>query len=138
MASFTIDQSTSLLPLVRAIADEVIERRNDRQELTRLRDKLESSRTPEGLLQALAALDARIFEHDTALRHNTAELEGLGLTVLRFQPLTIHFPGHTRNGEVVFCWQEGEDSLCHGHEVGEEEEPRRPLKVKVIDSPKAG
>lgn len=138
MAHFTLDQSRSLLPLVRAIADEIIERRNDKQKLTRLRDRLESAPTPEGLKVALASLDARIFEHDTALRRSNAELESLGLTVLRFKPLTIHFPGHTRNGEVVFCWQEGENSVCHGHAVGEEEEPRRPLKVRTIDSGKPG
>ncbi len=134
MARYTLDQSTTILPLVKAITQEVIERRKDRRRLVRTRGELEAAATPEGLKHALAELDATIFEHDGALEHSQSELEELGLTVLRLNPLTVHFPGRTRTGNVVFCWQEGEASLCHGHAVGEEEEPRRPLKVRIVDS----
>ena len=59
------------------------------------------------------------------------KLEELGMTVFRVNPLTIHIPGNSKNGPVVFCWQEGEGSnVCYGHPVGEEREQRRPLKVK--------
>ena len=136
MTQFTLDQSAALLPLVRTIAGEVVERRGEKHRLGRIRDELESANSPEGLTSSLADLDARIFEHDTAIRDSVEEIEGLGLTLLRLNPLTIHFPGRTRTGNVVFCWQEGEDSLCHGHALGEEEEPRRPLKVRVVDAPK--
>ena len=135
MAEFTLDQCSALLPLVGAIADEVVERRVEKHRLVRLRNQLESSTSPEGLTSSLAELNARIFELDTGLTQSVAELENLGLKLLRLNPLTIHFPGRTRNGEVVFCWQEGEGSVCHGHAIGEEEEPRRPLKVRVVDAP---
>jgi hypothetical protein len=49
---------------------------------------------------------------------------------MRMNPVTIHFPGISRNDKLVFCWQEGEKTLCHGHAVGEEEDPRRPLRVR--------
>ena len=137
MAHFTLDQCTALLPLVGAIADEIVERRSEKHRLVRLRDRLEEHESPEGLTSSLAELDARIYELDTGLTTATGEIEGLGLKLLRLNPLTIHFPGRTRNGEVVFCWQEGERSVCHGHAVGEEEEPRRPLKVRVVDVPKS-
>ena len=136
MAQFTLDQSSALLPLVRSIGDEIVERRGQKHRMVRIRDELESVATPEGVTGSLADLDARIFEHDTGIRHAVEEIEDLGLSLLRLNPLTIHFPGRTRTGNVVFCWQEGEDSLCHGHALGEEEEPRRPLKVRVVDAPK--
>ena len=134
MAEFTLDQCSALLPLVGAIADEIVERRGEQQRLVRLRDRLESTNSPEGLTNSLSELDARIFELDSGLARSIAELENLDLKLLRVDPLTIHFPGRTRNGEVVFCWQEGERSVCHGHAIGEEEEPRRPLKVRVVDA----
>lgn len=134
MARFTLDESNALLPLVKAIAAEIAERRGQRRNLGRIREDLEKANTPEGLNRSLSNLDARIFEHDTALARASHELEGLGLTVLRLNPLTVHFPGRTRNRHVVFCWQEGEQDLCHGHELGEEEEPRRPLMVRIIDA----
>ena len=137
MARYSLDQSNLILPLVKAIAHEFIERRGQHRQLTRLRKELENSSTPEGLGQSLANLDAMIFEHSTAISQSNGELEALGLTILRRQPLTVHFPGRTRSGKVVFCWQEGEESLCHGHAIGEEEEPRRPLKVRIVDTHKA-
>lgn len=132
MARLSLDQSSAILPLIKAVAGEMIERRAERRHLSRMRDQLEKATTPEGLTTALYDLDARIFEHDRGLARATEELEQMGLTLLRLKPLTIHFPGRTRTGQVVFCWQEGETSVCHGHAIGEEEEPRRPLKVRII------
>lgn len=139
MARFTLDQTTALLPLVKAVAKEIVERRTARRHLVRSRDVLEAAQLTGSQASeqrpSLAALDARIIEHDEGLARSQQELESFGLTILRLNPLTIHFPGHTRTGNVVFCWQENEETVCHGHAVGEEEEPRRPLKVKVIDLP---
>jgi hypothetical protein len=135
-ATFTLDEANSYLPLVRAIAEEITERRKLRHRLTRERERLESAATPEGLTLALSDLDARIFEQDQGLEHAQQELRDLGLVVLRTNPLTVHFPGETRNSQVVFCWQEGERVVCHGHAVGEEQEPRRPLKVRITEGPR--
>jgi len=127
---FSLQEASSMLPLVKAIARELVERRALRWELLRTRRLLEESRSPEGLGQAMAELDSQIVGHNEAIDRAQAELEHLGLTILRTNPLTVHFPGQTKTGEVVFCWQEGEDSLCHGHPIGHEEDPRRPLKLR--------
>lgn len=137
--TYDIDEANQALRLVRVIAQEMLERRSDRRRLARERETLEAAQTPEGLRSELAELDARIWEHDEALRRCKDELEDLGMTVLRTNPLTIHMPGRSRlgrgrngkstAGEVVFCWQEGEPQVCFGHPIGEEEHQRRPLRV---------
>jgi hypothetical protein len=161
MLTYSLHEANDLLKLVRVIAAEMLERRSDRRRLARNREQLEVADTPEGLRKELAELDARIWEHDDVLRSCKIELEDLGLTVLRTNPLTVHIPGRSlptkagrtaktgmathvegtakrllskgrdRNGttEVVFCWQEGESSVCFGHPMGEEEHQRRPLRV---------
>ena len=147
---YTLKEANQVLKLVRVIANEMLERRNDRRKLARRRDQLEMAETPEGLRSELAELDARIWEHDEALYHCKHELEDLGLTVLRTNPLTVHIPGRsvpkkgrktaaaktstarassTPSQDVVFCWQEGEDDVGFGHPLGEEEHQRRPLRV---------
>ena len=128
---FSLQEASSMLPLVQSIARELVERRAQRWELVRSRRLLEESPSPEGLVQALSDLDAQILAHTEAIDGAQAELEHLGLTILRLNPLTIHFPGQTKTGEVVFCWQEGEESVCFGHPVGHEEDPRRPLKLRT-------
>lgn len=126
----SLQEANDLLPLVKAIGREIAERQTTRWRLNNRRHQLEESSTPEGLCRALAELDARIRAQDDALDSSLSELEKLGLTVLRANPLTVHFPGATRSGDVVFCWQLGEESVCYGHPPGEEENPRRPLKLR--------
>jgi hypothetical protein len=127
--TYSLQEANDALKLVRAIAAELLERRAARRTLAREREQLEAASTPEGLRSELAELDARIWEHDEALRACRTELEELGMTVLRTNPLTVHIPGTSRSGPVVFCWEEGESSVCFGHPVGQEEHQRRPLRV---------
>lgn len=129
---YSLPEANQLLPLVRAIAREFVERRAQRRSLHREREQLENARTPEGLRSELAALDARISDHDDVLATCRREIEDMGMTVLRTNPLTIHIPGQSRSGPVVFCWEEGENSVCFGHPLGEEQEARRPLRLKAI------
>jgi hypothetical protein len=127
--TYTLPEANQVLKLVRAIAAELLERRAERRSLARQREQLEAAATPEGLRGNLAELDARIWEHDEGLTRCKHELEDLGMTVLRTNPLTVHMPGTSRSGAVVFCWQEGEASVCFGHAAGEELHQRRPLRV---------
>ncbi len=129
--AYTLAEANRALKLVRAIAAELVERRTARRALARQREQLEQAITPEGLRSELAELDARIWEHDEAMRVCKDELEDLGMTVLRTNPLTVHIPGATRTGAVVFCWEEGEPTVCFGHAVGEEQDQRRPLRVRA-------
>ena len=134
---YTLKEANQVLKLVRVIANEMLERRTDRRRL----DQLEAAETPEGLRSELSELDARIWEHDEALYHCKHELEDLGLTILRANPLTVHIPGRSKPKktlkmsaasevqDVVFCWQEGEKEVHFGHPLGEEEHQRRPLRV---------
>ncbi len=129
--TYTLLEANQVLKLIQAIAAELIERRQARRGLSRRREQLEAAVTPEGLRGELAELDAQIWEHDEGINRCKAELEDLGMTVLRTNPLNVHIPGTAKNSDVVFCWQEGETSLCYGHPVGEEREQRRPLRLKT-------
>lgn len=128
--NYTLAEANQVLPLVRVIAAEFTERRSVRRTLARERDQLENARTPEGLRGELAELDARIAEQDEGLFRCRRELEDLGMRVLQSHPLTLHIQGQSRSGPVVFCWEEGEPNVCFGHAIGEEEDARRPLKLK--------
>jgi hypothetical protein len=129
--TYTLQEANQALRLVRTIAAEIVERRTARRALARRREQLEAAVTPEGLRSELAELDARIWEHDEGAFRCRKELEALGMAVLRTNPLTVHIPGTSRRGEVVFCWEEGEGSVCFGHPVGEEKHQRRPLRVRA-------
>ena len=128
---YTLAQCNAMLPLVRAISREVIERRHARRELLKERAQLDAARTPEGLEMAIADIEADVYEQEDSICAALRELEDRDLTVLRVNPLVVHFPGRTRDGEVVFCWQEGDTQVNHGHQQGHESDPRMPLKLKT-------
>ncbi|MEC7726555.1 MAG: hypothetical protein VYD05_13630, partial [Planctomycetota bacterium] len=65
---YTLKEATEALKLVRVIAGEMLERRNERSTRARRRHLLESAATTEGLRDDLAELDARIWELDEGLR----------------------------------------------------------------------
>jgi hypothetical protein len=129
---YSLPEANQVLPLVRSVAKEFVERRQLKRTLHRQREQLENANTPEGLRSELAELDIRISDQDEALASCRREIEDMGMSVLRTNPLTVHIPGQSRSGPVVFCWEEGEDSVCFGHPLGEEQEARRPLKLKAI------
>jgi len=133
-ARYSLKDANDLLPLIRSIADEIVERRAERRRLFRTKEELEVAQTPEGFSSSIADLESRLFEHKVAIDSAVHEFEMLGLTVLRMHPLTVHVPGQTQRGPITFCWQYGEPSIGHGHEVGEEEDPRRPLRVRATHS----
>ncbi len=128
---YSLAQAEQMLPLIETIAAEIAERHKTRRELHRLRVELESEVTPEGLSSSLADIAARIYDQTEGIRGAIDELVELGLTVLRLNPITIHIPGRSVSGPLVFCWQPGDSGIQHGHRVGEEDDPRRPLKVRA-------
>ena len=131
---YSLTEANSLLPFVKAIGKEIIERLGVLRALIRQREALEEAPSPEGFTMALSDLDARVFEQQEGFRRARRELEELGLSILRLRPLTVHFFGRTQRGKVVFCWEEGEAAICHGHPTGDEEEPRRPLRLRAPGS----
>ena len=127
---YTLAQSNHLLPLVQAIVNEIVERRSLRLSIKKQIDGLEAAWSPEGLCLSLSELDAQLAAADLGIEHSRHELEQLGLVIMRMNPVTVHFPGQSRNDKLVFCWQENEKNVSYGHAVGEEEDPRRPLRVR--------
>ncbi|MEM7199994.1 MAG: DUF2203 family protein [Planctomycetota bacterium] len=133
MHKFTLAQCNAILPLVRAVAGEIAERRRHRSSLLRERAALRKARTPEGLTEAVGVLDGQVCEEEDGIHRACRELQRYGLSVVRLNPLVVHFPGKAQKGDevddMVFCWQEDEPAVSHAHPQGQEQEPRFPLKL---------
>jgi len=100
----------ALLPLIRAIAAEVKDRRIELSRLHGLRNDLihhSGKVSPEGFTVALEDLEQAARMEQRGLDRALRELERLQLEVRSIQPLVIHIPGRTSTGDVVFCWEEG-------------------------------
>ncbi len=103
-----LDQAQALMPLLRAIAAEIRERRLAVHRLEAARRELEAAarRTPEGLERALAELDFELASQEHRIAACLRELAALGLRVPTLDPLVIHIPGTSEGRPVTFCWEE--------------------------------
>lgn len=104
----TLAQCNAMLPLVRAISEELIERRTRFRQLRSTKRTLERSYSPEGLEVALGDLEELILEHEDGILRACEELSGHGLVVHRLSPLVVHFPANGRGAEPAFCWREND------------------------------
>jgi hypothetical protein len=126
---FTVEQANKMLPLVRAVLQDIVPLAEDlleRQErLNRLRPNgrvqvSEAHREEYYDMQQEFARDAaRLEEFMDELRQLGVELKGLdGI---------VDFPGLKEGREVCLCWKLGEPEVAHWHEVDAGFAGRQPL-----------
>lgn len=113
----TLAQCNAMLPLIRAIASELIERRQRFRALRSTRRELERSYSPEGLGVALADLETQILHEEDGILRVCEELTRHGLTVHRLSPLIVHFPGEN-GSDAAYCWREDEEAVAVHHPGG--------------------
>ncbi len=116
---FTVGQANQMLPLVRAIVQDIVELAQDlQQRQERLKRIRPSPKTMMGeayqeefqqMQQELAKGAARMEEYEDELRRLGVELKGWeGL---------IDFPCWVDGREVCLCWKLGEPEVAYWHEV---------------------
>ena len=116
-ARFRLQDCNRMLPLVRSVAHEIVDRRIEFKQVRAALAKLDAAHTPEGLTVAKADLEARLLELEDGMLTACTELKRAGIDVRRLSPLVVHFPGRNDNGPTVFCWKEGEAAVCCQHPV---------------------
>ncbi len=129
---FTVDEANAMLPLVRAIAQdladlsqEVIERRQRLTALLQGREKLAHDMYGEELSQIEEEL-----EKDTQRLHEYVdELVELGVEPKNGPEGLLDFPALLDGRIVYLCWKLGEAEVQHWHEVDAGFAGRQPLAV---------
>jgi hypothetical protein len=131
LARFTLADCNAILPLIHAIAGELIDRRDQFKRLRRQLQALQQAPTPEGLGTAIADLEARILEQEDGIAAACEELARYGVSVQRLNPLIVHFPS-ADSAESVFCWSERERCVAHRHSASE---PVACTSIEHLDIP---
>lgn len=113
--SFEIDEARALVPLIRAVADEVVPLRAELAErATRLRDGADAE------LPEVKGLEARLSEL-------LESLTGQGIEVKGYAPLLVDLPHRRDERLLLLCWLEGETELAWFHDARHGFMGRRPL-----------
>jgi len=131
---FTPDEANSMLPLVRAITDDVVRLARDMVDRRQRLDYLKSGRDisegdPYG--DELTQMEEQQEKDTTKLQEYVDELRQLGVEPKTLTEGLIDFPS-MMDGRVVFlCWKHGEPEVQHWHELDAGFDGRQPLVVTV-------
>jgi hypothetical protein len=83
-----------------------------------------------GMHVDVATAARRRAEHDKAAQEakdTIEEIEEIGARVQDLHSGVLDFPCHVEGRDALLCWQMGEASISHWHDMEESAEQRRPL-----------
>ncbi|CAN5356681.1 DUF2203 domain-containing protein [soil metagenome] len=117
---FSVAEANAMLPLVRAIASDIVNRATDlRDRQERLERISKNERKALGEVHAAEIQQAEEdFERDqNQLQECVAELSRLGVELKDYFSGLVDFPSRRDNRVVYLCWRLGEESVAHWHEL---------------------
>jgi len=129
---FTIEDANRALALVGRIVTDIV---REYEKLHRLRD---TCRALDARGETTAAEEARqrymaLTDQLTGLKE---EVEQVGCDLKDFRVGLVDFPAWLDGREVCLCWQLGEDSITHWHEVTDGFAGRQPVNDIDFDLPR--
>ena len=125
---FSLDEALNILPRVRLLLEELIERKRDLAEKTARFDESLARTTGNGHLQDdLARARGETERLAMEMQKALDELDGLGVQLKDIDQGLVDFPSR-RDGRVVYlCWRLGEETIAWWHDVDTGFAGRQPL-----------
>lgn len=120
---FTVEQANRMLPLVRAIIEDIVRLFHDvherRERLAKVRQLPGASKRNEESVygQELQHIEEELDKEIERLQEYVDELHGLGVELKDYVSGLVDFPSLMDGREVYLCWRLGEDDVAHWHEL---------------------
>jgi hypothetical protein len=117
---FTLEEANRMLPLVRAIAEDVARQQAVVRELQERLSRFRKRKASRGGSDSMYRDEVADFERELdsqleVLRDFVSELEKLGLSSADMDRGSVHFPGWLDQRPVLFCWTPQEDEIGGWH-----------------------
>lgn len=129
---FTIEEANRMLPLVRAIVEDLRQQQQVVDDLTSRLNRLKrAAKRPGAENDAEYSAEMREFEHDLILevvKRDSFRHELFRLGLIPAEPVGhCDFPALIDGQEVYLCWMAGEPEVSHCHDTFELFDDRRPI-----------
>lgn len=128
--TFTVRQANATLPLVRAIAKDMVPLAREVNERRQRVSFLVGGRAPNDFdpyRSELAQVEADLAIQQRRLDEYTDELRQLGAEPCDAANGVVNFPAVLEGRLIHLCWRLGEPEIAFWHEADEEAPRRRPL-----------
>ena len=125
---FTLSEANSTLPLVRRIVADIARVYPEWRDLVARYELAAAQAKPEwGESREQLDLRARIEKIAGQINGFLGELDQIGCVFKGFEQGLVDFYGKMDGREILWCWQLGEDSIKHWHEIETGYAGRRPV-----------
>jgi hypothetical protein len=117
---FTAAEANAMLPLVRAIVNDIVSRAKNLRERKDRIDRIRTSKaTASGDIYAaeISQAEQELEREQNQLLECQAELTELGIELKDYFTGLIDFPSRMDDRIVYLCWRLGEPSVAHWHEL---------------------
>lgn len=115
---FTLERARSSLVLVRPIVRELLDRHKElvilQNDIARMEERCDEDCSLDSVIDANYRAMNMVLDR---IAHNIDELYTIGCIFKDFQGGIVDFPTHFESRDVYFCWQFGESTISHWHEM---------------------
>jgi hypothetical protein len=131
--TFTIQQANATLPLVRAIAADIVRLSRDIVDRRERLDHLNARRQADArdfYSEELSQMEEELLKDTHRLRDFAEELRQLGVELKSAPEGLIDFPSMMDGRIVYLCWKHGEPEVMYWHELDAGFAGRQPLMAE--------
>ena len=128
---FTVEQANRMLPLVRKIAQDIVDQYARWRETVAACEVAAASGRGAGLGDA-ERLQREAQSLAAEIEGYIAELNGLGVESKGLEMGLVDFPGEIDGRAVYLCWRIGESEVTHWHEIDAGFAGRQPLASAAV------
>lgn len=134
--TFTLDEATTLLPVLRALLKRAMDGKRTIAEVEKeLQDVKHRILLSGGLLVDVQEMARRRAEHDKAvqgIKDALAEIEAIGVQVKDLDIGLLDFPCAVDGEIVLLCWKYGEEKIQYWHGMEEGFRGRKPIDERIL------
>lgn len=130
---FSVEMANRALPLVRRIVDDIVAEHPRWKDLVARFELVAAGARPEwGETPEMAKLRHGIDAAAERINGYVKELESVGCRLKGFEQGLVDFYGMYQGRMVCLCWQEGEDTVAHWHELETGFSGRQPITPEFL------
>ncbi len=125
MKYFTVDEANNILPQIKLLVEEIIEKRT---KLYDEMDKFENMEEDESqdILESMY-IKSSIKQLNKEINELIEIIESFGAVVKGLDPFLIDFPSEHLGNPILLCWKEGEEKIEFWHDLSSGFMGRKPI-----------